>query len=140
MSSNNDGVVSVPWDWMRTVTLGRKRFKHTLAISFTREDFSGDLNYPVEYVSSAVAKVVEQIRSGVRPVYHLPLEETTAIRYFRPHAESPLGQFASAMGIPEFALKCSICGKGAGSCNEDGDRLFSACEGCERTFIGIENG
>jgi hypothetical protein len=140
MSSNNDGVVSVPWHWMRKVTLGRKRFKHTLAISFTREGWQLEMDYPAEYVSSAVAKTVEQIRSGVIPVYELPPEQTTAVKYFRPHDSSPLAQYARSQGIPEFALKCSICGKSAGLCSEDGDSLFSVCEGCERTFSGIENG
>lgn len=140
MSANDDGVLSVPWNSVDKVTLGRKRFKHTLAMSFTREGSSGGTSYPAEYVSSAVVKTVEQIRSGAIPVYDLPLEKTTAVKYFSPHDDSPISLYARKMGLPEYALKCSVCGQMAGTCKQDGDRLFNTCVGCERTLTSIENG
>ena len=137
MSANNDSVLSVPWDCMTKIRLGRKRLKQTLGFSFRRSGFSGDLDYPSVYVSGPVAKAVGDLQSGIIPTYVLPKESTTAIKYFSPHEESALGDFLRSKGVPEYRLKCATCGQVAGFCTEEGDELSETCHGCERSFSTI---
>jgi hypothetical protein len=137
MSANNEGVVSVPWKYMTGIRQGKKRFKHTLGYSFRRPGYSSDIDYPAEYVSGDVAKAVSGIQSGAIPTIEIPAQTATAIKYSRPHDNSPIGMLARMQGIPEYRLACSVCGKSAGFCQATGDELSDACGGCERSFTGI---
>lgn len=137
MSANNDKVLSVPWGCMTRIRLGRKRLKHTLAFSFRRTGFSGDLDYPAVFVSGAVARAVGDIQSGAISTFALPPESTTAIKQFLPHDDSAIGLFLRMKGVPEYGLKCATCGQPAGICTPEGDELSDACHGCERSFSAI---
>ena len=139
MSANNDGVISVPWKYITAIRQSKRRLKNTLGYSFQRPEFSGEIDYPAEYVSGDVAKAVSGIQSGAIPTFDLPKESATAFKYYAPHENSPLGDFARMKGIPEYRLACSVCGKSAGHCQADGDNLSVACEGCERSVSGITN-
>ncbi len=137
MSSNNDGVVSIPWVYMTKIRIGRKRFKNTLGFSFKRLGWSSDNDYPAEYVSREVVRAIEQIQSGQVPTFELPAEPTTAVKVHKPHGDSNMGQIFRMYGYPEARLACSMCGKSAGVCGTDGDDLSDECEGCERSFSEI---
>lgn len=137
LSGNNDGVLSIPWKYMTAVRQGKKRFKNTLGYSFRRPSFSGDIDYPAEYVSGAVAKAVAEMMTNAGTRYDLPVEFAEAIKVSSPHDDSPIGMLARMHNLPEHRLECSVCGKMAGFCQAEGDTLLDACEGCERAFSGI---
>lgn len=137
MSSNNDDVLSIPWNFMTELRIGRKRLKNTFGFSFKRDGWSNAIYYPAEYVSREVIKAIESIQSGQVETFILPVEVTTAIKVHVPHGDSNIGKVASIFGIPESKLICSVCGKQAGFCQTEGDNLSSECSGCERSFSEI---
>jgi len=137
MSANTDGALSVLWKHMTAVRQGKKRFKNTLGFSFREPGWSSDIDYPAEYVSGAVAKAVEQMRSNRAAALDLPPESTYAIKVRHPFDSSPTAEVLRIYGYPEFSLKCAVCGMSAGVCAPDGDKLSDKCEGCERSFTDI---
>jgi hypothetical protein len=137
MSANNDGILSIPWKYMTSVRQGKKRFKNTVGFSFRRPDWSSATDYPADYVSGAVANAVAKMMSNLASTYDLPVESAWAIKVPEPRDGSPLAEIARMYGLPEWGLKCSVCGKTAGYCKAESDELFPNCEGCERTFEGV---
>lgn len=138
MSANNDGMLAVRWKFMTAMEFGKKRFKPTIRFSFHGAGSDYVHDYPAMYVSKDLVAVAKRIRGGEIPVLDIPDEAVPALKVFRPHDNSNIGQVAQIMGVSEYALKCSVCGMTAGFCGKDGDELSSECEGCLRSFSHVE--
>lgn len=138
MSANNDGMLAVRWKYMSAMEFGKKRFRPTMTFSFEMPGFSGPIDYPARYITKDIVTVAKSILSGGTPVLDVPDESVVALKVFRPHDNSNIGQLAQIMGSPQYVLKCSVCGMRAGFCGHDGDELSSECEGCLRSFSHVE--
>ena len=137
MSANKDGAISMLWHLVTGLRLERKRFKHTLALSFSRPSFSNGINYPAEYASGEISRAGEGIHSGSIPKLMLPPEFTTAIKYFAAYKDSSYWQYVRTMGVPDYRLMCAVCGKSTVFDQEGGDDLKDSFEECKCSFSAI---